>query len=263
MDRWTTMRTAHPVLGSPRRSGTLPERRAARALSREGVERQDGESRIARLADERLRREVAALIPAALDAYGYDGLTYRLVSRLTGADSALLAVVFPSKAEMVLEALRPPAASVGRSAFTLPGEQIVAHYLELWETGDNRVVMRSVLCASGHDEQLASVLEQHIFDVIVGPFVEAAPTVDAHPRARLALSQLLGLAVSRYLLGHEPLASADIETIAAWVGPSVDYFLRGELGCPYAAPSTPASPATRPAATSATPVVALRRPAHR
>ncbi len=53
---------------------------------------------------------------------------------------------------------------------------------------------------------------------------------DAYPRARLAFSQLLGLAVSRYVLVQEPLASADHETIAAWARPSLDYFLHGELG---------------------------------
>jgi hypothetical protein len=44
------------------------------------------------------------------------------------------------------------------------------------------------------------------------------------------ISYLCGLAVSRYLLREEPLASADHETIADWMGPSIDGALHGALG---------------------------------
>ena len=80
------------------------------------------------------------------------------------------------------------------------------------------------------DPGLAARMEAHAIRTLLRPFAEEVRTTDAYPRARLAVSQLLGLAVSRYLLPQEPLASADIETIAAWAGPSLDYCLRGELG---------------------------------
>ncbi len=41
----------------------------------------------------------------------------------------------------------------------------------------------------------------------------------------LVASQLLGLAWTRYVLRLEPLASADVETLAAWVGPTIDRYI--------------------------------------
>ncbi|HEY2300301.1 MAG TPA: hypothetical protein VGH66_00330, partial [Acidimicrobiales bacterium] len=40
-----------------------------------------------------------------------------------------------------------------------------------------------------------------------------------HLRQALITSQLWGVAVSRYVLGLEPLASATIDEVVAWYGP--------------------------------------------
>ena len=147
---------------------------------------------------------------------------------------------------MALKALRPAfERPAGRSAFTSPGKSVVACFLKFWETGDNALILRSLLSASVRDERLAARLEAQIVGTLIRPFAEDVGATDAYPRARLAFSQLLGLAMSRYLLPQEPLASADIETIAAWAGPSLDYCLRGELGYSVSSlpPATPRAPA--------------------
>ncbi len=41
---------------------------------------------------------------------------------------------------------------------------------------------------------------------------------------------MVGLAVTRYVLGLEPLAAADLDTLVAAVGPTVDRYLTGDLG---------------------------------
>ncbi|MGZ4200070.1 MAG: TetR/AcrR family transcriptional regulator [Thermoleophilia bacterium] len=84
--------------------------------------------------------------------------------------------------------------------------------------------------ASADDRRLTAAIETRTIAVLIAPFAARAKAADACPRARLAVSELLGLAVSRYVLCQEPLASSDHETIAAWAGPALDYFLRGELG---------------------------------
>ena len=212
--------------------------------------------RAAVLADEWIRRTAAAAVTAALQADGYDGLSFQSVARRAGLSSDDVRRVFPSKVDMVLKSLRPASERpAGRSDFTWSGETIVARFLRFWETDDNPLILRSLLCASLRDPRLAARIEAHIVGTLIRPFAEDVGVPDAYPRARLAFSQLLGLAVSRYLLPQEPLASADIETIAAWAGPSLDYCLRGELGrgvtsLPSAAPVAPgpALPLRDPAA---------------
>ena len=192
---------------------------------------QDGSRRAAALADEWVRRAAAACVAPVLAAGSYDGLTFQAVARLAGLDCRDLQRIFPSKADMAFAALRPaPEGPAGRSALTLEGEVIVARYLRFWETGDNALVLRTLMCASLHDPHLAARMEAHTIRTLIRPFAEEVRLTDAYPRARLAVAQLLGLAVSRYLLPQEPLASADIETIASWAGPALDYCLRGELG---------------------------------
>jgi hypothetical protein len=48
---------------------------------------------------------------------------------------------------------------------------------------------------------------------------------DADLRATLVGSQLVGLAIGRYLLRIEPLASADPATVAGWVAPTLQRYL--------------------------------------
>jgi hypothetical protein len=43
--------------------------------------------------------------------------------------------------------------------------------------------------------------------------------------ATLVGSQLVGLAMARYVLRIEPLASADPATVAAWIAPTLERYL--------------------------------------
>jgi hypothetical protein len=178
---------------------------------------------------ERLRRAVKAVVAQALEARGYEALTYPYLSRLAGVEIEELEMVFPSKAELVLAAIDnvhpEPGGPLGHS-----GRQIVARYLAFWEHRDNTVILREILSAAFSDRRLAVALERHVIDTVIRPFAEEARSTDAYPRARLALSQLVGLAVSRYVLPQQPLASADRETLAAWIGPCLDHYLHQDLG---------------------------------
>jgi hypothetical protein len=43
-------------------------------------------------------------------------------------------------------------------------------------------------------------------------------------------SQVVGLGLTRYVLGLEALAAADVDMLVSAVGPTVDRYLTGELG---------------------------------
>jgi hypothetical protein len=55
---------------------------------------------------------------------------------------------------------------------------------------------------------------------------------DPEVRGALVGSQLVGLAFTRYVVRLEPLASADPETVAALVGPTIQRYLQGDLPVP-------------------------------
>ena len=58
----------------------------------------------------------------------------------------------------------------------------------------------------------------------------------------LAASHIMGVALLRYILRIEPLASADVETLARLIGPSVGAYLDTARAARSAAPRQP-SPA--------------------
>jgi Tetracyclin repressor-like, C-terminal domain len=57
-----------------------------------------------------------------------------------------------------------------------------------------------------------------------------ADPAGARYRASLVTSQGAGLGLTRYVLGLEPLAAADLDALVAAVGPTVDRYLTGDLG---------------------------------
>ena len=53
---------------------------------------------------------------------------------------------------------------------------------------------------------------------------------DAELRVELVASHLAGLAFARYQLRIEPIASATVEDLVAWVGPTVQRYLTDPSG---------------------------------
>jgi hypothetical protein len=192
--------------------------------------RRDRAIRVATARDQATRDAVVAVVADALQARPYDQVTYTFIAALAHVTAADVQRCFATKAEMVLSALYPTPAWSPRRALALSGAEIVTGYLEFWETADNAAILRCVCAASATDKRLAAAVEAHMVAGLIAPFAAQAPTPDACPRARLAVAALLGLALSRYMFRQEPLASADHETIAAWSGPALDYYLKGELG---------------------------------
>jgi len=170
-------------------------------------------------------------VRVALSTRGYRGASYDVVADLAGVRPAQIRGLFGSKSALVLEALGLPPTPHGAACLALlSGRDIVTRYLEFWETGENATILLGVLSAAATDKRVVRDFECYLTRALVRPLSAALGKVDAYPRVRLLVSYLSGLAVSRYLLREEPLASADHETVADWVGPSIDGFLHGQLG---------------------------------
>jgi Tetracyclin repressor-like, C-terminal domain len=61
------------------------------------------------------------------------------------------------------------------------------------------------------------------------PITEALGVSDARLRATLVGSQFVGLAMMRYMVCLEPLASASIDELVAVIGPTVQRYLTADL----------------------------------
>ncbi|MEV4257369.1 TetR family transcriptional regulator [Spirillospora sp. NPDC049652] len=170
----------------------------------------------------RTRAEILAAAQRAFAADGYDRATIRGIAADAGIDPSMVIRYFGSKA-----ALYTAASTIDLAVPVLADDpadaaaSYVRAMLARWEGGDNAA--EAVLLRAAPTRPDAAARVQEIFDREIVPAVRAARPDDPHARERAALllSQSLGVVYCRYLLGIEPLASMDVETLATLVADAV------------------------------------------
>ena len=158
---------------------------------------------------------------------GYERATIRAIAADAHIDPAMVMRYFGSKEQLFSEATRydlrlPDLSAIPRDQV---GERLVRHLLELWE--DDRV-LAALLRSSVASEEAAAERIRGIFTGQVLTMI--APLFDgdverAAPRAGLAVSQILGLVLCRYILRLPPVVALSGEEIVAWLGPTLQRYL--------------------------------------
>jgi Tetracyclin repressor-like, C-terminal domain len=104
------------------------------------------------------------------------------------------------------------------------GARRVGFFLETWDSPSGSPLLgliRSVVSS----ERAAEVLRDFVTREVLGRLAEALELDRPQLRASLAASQLVGLAMLRYVVKLEPLASAPPEAVAVWLGPTLQRYL--------------------------------------
>jgi AcrR family transcriptional regulator len=167
---------------------------------------------------------------------GFEGATIRAIAARAGVDPALVHHYFGSKQRLFVAAMKLPVDldAVVPGLMAGPpdelGYRIARFVLELWGAPHTRPLMLGVVRSATADPIAAEMLRQVLAE---GPFAAIARTIDrsdAELRANLVGAQLVGLAMARYIVGVEPLASMPDEIVASAVGPTIQRYLVGDLG---------------------------------
>jgi AcrR family transcriptional regulator len=166
--------------------------------------------------------------------------------------------------EIITAALAPGSRAPGVSA----GEQLIRTALRAWDDPVVRSTFLGLLRSALTSEQAARMLREFISETILGPVAQAARAdgaadagkdadagggdavageavaggavagsgagvagdhTDAEYRAGMVASQVLGLAVTRFVLALGPVASASPDDLAATIGPTLQRYLTGEI----------------------------------
>jgi len=166
---------------------------------------------------------------------GYDGTSIRGVARRAGVDPALVYHFFGNKEGVFAAAMQLPVNPAELVPRVLPGdprglgERVVRSFLEVWEPRSSRSGFLALLGSALTHEEAAAMLRGFVRDAILGPVARSLELPNADLRATLAASQLVGLAFLRYGTRLEPLASTDVDELAAAVGPTIQRYLTGAL----------------------------------
>jgi AcrR family transcriptional regulator len=186
------------------------------------------------------RRAILGAARATFAARGYEQTTIRAVAAQAGVDASMVMRYFRSKAGLFTAAVTidlqvPDLRSVPASG---RGELLVRHFISRWEDplrDDELIAMlRTGVTSETVAEQLQTVLGQ----VITEP-IAALGDERAAERGTLIAAQLLGLALCRYILRFEPLASLPADDVVAAVAPSVQRYLTGPAASPLMAAPAP------------------------
>ncbi|WP_236735067.1 TetR family transcriptional regulator, partial [Mycolicibacterium elephantis] len=170
---------------------------------------------------------------------GYDQATVRGIAGDAGVDVAMVYYFFGNKEGLfnaaVIDIPEHPLHQLATLLDDGPeqvGARLVRRFVERWDEGDTFEPLLTVW-RSAADQPRARKL---LYDTLAGPVAQRVATEfgveDAVLRVELVTVHLMGLAFARYQLRIEPIASVDVDTLVAWIGPTVQRYLTGSIAEP-------------------------------
>lgn len=184
------------------------------------------------------RGQILAAARREYAARGYRGATIRGIAAAAGVDPALVHHYFGTKRELFVATLQlpfDPLDIVTAGTHGDPqqaGDRIVRTLLGIWGTEHGAALTQSLLRSAVTDDQLLGMLREFMIETALTPIVTQLSPDRHRLRAALLASQVIGLAFVRHVAKVEPLASADPDTVAASIAPTLQRYLTGAVDQP-------------------------------
>jgi AcrR family transcriptional regulator len=167
---------------------------------------------------------ILAAARASFTESGYEGTTMRGIAARAGCDAALVHYFFKTKADLFAAALELPARPEALVEAALSqgidgvGPRLVTALLTRLDDPETRGSLVALVRSASSNEHAARMVREFLTTEALTPLAAALEVDHPELRASLAGSQLMGLVMARYIVGMEPLASADRATVARLVG---------------------------------------------
>ncbi|MFF8588660.1 TetR/AcrR family transcriptional regulator [Streptomyces althioticus] len=167
-------------------------------------------------------------------ARGYEKTSVRGIAKAAGVDSALVHHYFGTKErvfEAAVEVAFGPALAERDALLEGPldevGERMTRVIVGLWENPVTRTPLLAIVRSAVNNDTAAAVFRRLVASQLLRRIAGQLDRPDAELRAELAAAQLVGIAMIRYVIRVEPLASADPEDLVRRVAPVVQGHLTG------------------------------------
>jgi AcrR family transcriptional regulator len=180
------------------------------------------------------RGAVLAAARARFADHGYDGTKLRDVAADADVDVALVSYHFGSKDGLFAAAMAldvNPAQLVEeliRDGTDGLGERLVRRLLTLLD-GDRGAPFVGLVRSAATNDQAAALLREFVQREVLGRLAAAIDAPEPDLRAALCGSQMVGVIMTRYIVGVEPIATAERETLVAALGPTLQRYLTGDV----------------------------------
>ncbi|HEY5834429.1 TetR family transcriptional regulator [Streptomyces sp.] len=184
------------------------------------------------------RERILAAARHRFGSHGYAGTSIRAVAQQAEVDAALVYHFFTSKEGLfeasMRDAVQPAELRDTVLAGTVAGmgERMARAFLALWESGDRRDQLASILRSAVSHQAAAEMVRRFVVREVLLPVAQAAGHSRPEVRAGLMGSQLIGLALTRYIVEVPPLATMELEEVVAAVAPTLQRYLTGAVLAP-------------------------------
>ncbi|WP_176308450.1 TetR/AcrR family transcriptional regulator [Micromonospora sp. NBS 11-29] len=179
----------------------------------------------------------AGILRAARERFaadGYDRATIRAIAADARIDPSLVMRYYGSKEGLFAAAaefdLHLP--DLTRVPAHRLGETLARHFLHRWEADGTLVaLLRAAATNPGAADRMRGIFADQLATAVSRT---GADPGTAARRAGLVASQMLGLALTRYVIRLPPVVELDPDELAEWVGPTIQRYLTQPFTPPQA-----------------------------
>jgi AcrR family transcriptional regulator len=182
------------------------------------------------------REAIAEAARQSFAETGYDRAGIRAVAERAGVDPALVMHYFGSKQELFVSVMALPyvpedvlPALVSREPREESGQRLARFVVDTLETPQGQAILTGMVRAAAAEPAIANLVREQVSERIVAGIASGLGGEDAHRRASLAASQIIGLIMARYVIGITPLAAMAPDALVAALAPTFQHYLTGPL----------------------------------
>ena len=180
---------------------------------------------------ERTREAILKAAQALFAELGYERATVRDIAARAAIDPAMVIRYFGSKDALFARAtvfdLKLP--DLTGTAPAQLGAALIRHFLDIWEGPSSNGSFTILLRAAASNEAAADKTRAVFAGQVLPMLAQVADRAELPARAGLISSQLLGLALCRYVLKVPPVVAMQPGQIVANVGPVLQGYITGAL----------------------------------
>jgi AcrR family transcriptional regulator len=176
-----------------------------------------------------------AILEAARRRFAEDGFrraTIRAIAADAGIDPSMVMRYYGSKNGLFAAAVDVELGlpDLGAAPPDMLGELVLRRFVELWETSPSDEILLTLLRSAVTDDAITDRARQLFADQVMPAVLRIGDPADAPRRAGLVATQILGLALCRYILRFPPVVALTVEQLIAQVSPTIQRYLVGEAG---------------------------------
>ena len=180
------------------------------------------------------QRTREAILKAAQELFaeqGYERATVRDIAARASIDPAMVIRYFGSKEGLFARAtafdLRlPDLTTIAKDEI---GDTLVGHFFDIWEGVLSNGSLISLLRAAATNDDAAAAIRTIFAGQVLPMLARVVPFAELPMRSGLVATQIMGIAITRYILKVPPVVAMDRAQIVGLLGPTMQRYVVGKL----------------------------------